>query len=132
MYHFGWSFTAWHKDWIRALESDKNILKVAFRGSGKTSIVRAYVVWNIIYSIDPYIVVQSFEDTLSGAWVREVAKILCTDSIVADYGMLFPFESKREDIVKKSFSSFETVHGVKIESKSLNQTLRGSNTYGKD
>lgn len=41
--------------------------------------------------------------------------------------MLFPFGMKRDDIAKASFSSFESTTGVKIESKSLAQTTRGSN-----
>jgi hypothetical protein len=63
--------------------------------------------------------VQSFEDVLSGAWVHQVAKILFEDSIVQDYGFLFPIETKKEDLAKKSVTNFETTNGVKIESKSL-------------
>jgi len=58
---------------------------LAFRGSAKTTIVRWYVVWCIIYKIEPYIIVQSYEDTLSGAWVREVAKMLMFPKVVLDY-----------------------------------------------
>ena len=50
--------------------------------------------------------------------------MLLEDSIVEDYGVLFPLESKREDLAKKSVSNFESTNGVKIESKSLGQTLR--------
>lgn len=103
------------------------MLLVAFRASRKTTIARAYCVWCIAYAKEPYIIVQSFEDSLSSEWVRAVAKLLMTDTIVADYGQLFPFQMKRDDIAKASFSSFESVTGVKIESKSLAQTTRGAN-----
>jgi hypothetical protein len=55
--------------------------------------------------------------------------MLCKDSIVNDYGQLFPFETKKEDLAKRSLSNFEATNGVKIASKSLWQTLRGANTY---
>lgn len=72
---------------------------------------------------------QSYEQTLSAESVREIAKMLCKDSIVEDYGMLFPFDSKREEMAKKSLSNFETTNGVKVISKASGQTLRGANTY---
>ena len=81
------------------------------------------------YKKEPSIVWQSYEQILSSESVREIAKMLCKDSIVADYGMLFPFESKREEMTKKSLSNFETTNGVKIASKASGQTLRGANTY---
>lgn len=74
---------------------------------------------------------QSFEDVLSAAWVTQVAKMLMEDSIIEDYGMLFPIESKREDLAKKSVSNFDSTNGVKIETRSLGQTLRGANIYKK-
>lgn len=77
------------------------------------------MVWCIIHSIEPYIVVQSYEANLSAEWVRQIAKMLSEPSIVRDYGHLFPFSQKREDISKASFSNFEAVNGVKVVSKSL-------------
>lgn len=62
---------------------------------------------------------QSYEDSLSKSWVREVAKMLMLPSIVQDYGFLFPLEMKRSDMSKSSMGSFETTNGVKIEAKSL-------------
>lgn len=72
---------------------------------------------------------QSYEQTLSAESVREVAKMLCKESIVDDYGMLFPFNTTKEDMAKKSLSNFEATNGVKIVSKATGQTLRGANTY---
>lgn len=72
---------------------------------------------------------QSYEDTLSAEWVRGVAQMLCEESIVQDYGHTFPFNVKKEDLTKHSVSNFTSTTGVKIESKSLNQVLRGSNSY---
>ena len=54
--------------------------------------------------MDPYIIVQSYESKLSGEWVRQVAKMLISPSIVKDYGMLFPFNVEREDMVFPFFS----------------------------
>lgn len=131
LYHWGWDFKDFHHDWADDMEAGYNVLIKGFRSSRKTTIARGYAVWCIAYQKHDYIVVQSFEDVLSGAWVHQVAKMLMEDSIVEDYGMLFPIESKKEDLAKRSVSNFESTNGVKIESKSMGQTLRGANTYKK-
>lgn len=111
------------------MQSNKNTMIVAMRASRKTTIARWYVIRSIIYKKDPSIIWQSYEDGLSGESVREVAKMLNKQSIVDDYWTLFPFTMKKEEFAKRSLSNFETTNGVKVESKSLWQTLRGANTY---
>lgn len=128
-YHFWWKFTDFQKDWLKSLQSNKNTMLIAFRASRKTTMVRGYVVRSIVYKKDTSIIWQSYEETLSNESVREIAKMLCKSSIVKDYWNLFPFESKKEDLAKRSLSNFEATNGVKIASKSLWQTLRGANTY---
>lgn len=128
-YHWGWDLKEFHENWLESMEEWYNVLLKWFRSSRKTTIARGYAVWCICYQKHDYIAVQSFEDVLSGAWVHQVAKMLLEDSIVEDYGVLFPLESKREDLAKKSVSNFESTNGVKIESKSLGQTLRWANVY---
>ena len=129
-YHFGWeNKVKFHHRWARQLQSRNNLIWEAFRGSRKTTMVRGYVVWCAAYNVEPYIIVQSYEGKLSGEWVRNVAKMLMQDSILKDYGMLFPLNIKREDLSKSSVTSFEATTGVKIESKSLGEVLRGANDY---
>lgn len=111
------------------MELGRNSVIKGFRSSRKTTLARGYVVWCTLYRKKRYIVVQSFEDTLSAAWVHQVAKMLFEESIIRDYGIIFPLEVKKEDLTKRSLSNFETTNGVKIESKSLGQTLRGANIY---
>lgn len=131
LYHWGWAFKDFHYNWAKDMEDFNSMLIIGFRSSRKTTIARGFAVWCIIYQKHDYIVVQSFEDVLSGAWVHQVAKMLLEDSITNDYGVLFPLESKREDLAKKSVSNFDATNGVRIESKSLGQTIRGANAYKK-
>jgi len=65
-------------------------------------------VWCIAYKKHPNIIVQSYEDSLSGEWVREVAKMLFSKTIVQDYGYLFPIETRKEELNKRSVSNFES------------------------
>lgn len=133
-YHFGWLDEApFEEEWDEAIEDEsKNLIFEAFRGSRKTTKLRGYVVWCIAYAKEPYIIVQSYEGNLSSEWVRQVAKMLMEESILKDYGTLFPFSVKREEISKASFSDFESTTGVKIASKSLGEVLRGANDYNKE
>jgi predicted phage terminase large subunit-like protein len=128
-YHYGWEFTEFQKERMESMESEYSTMLIGFRWSRKTTIARGFAVWCMVYKKESYMVRQSYEDSLSWASVREIAKMLCKKSIVDDYGMLFPFTSKQSDFAKKSLTNFETTNGVKIESKSLGQTLRWSNTY---
>lgn len=118
--------------WLWELEKKRNILLMGFRWSAKTTIIRWYVLWCILYKKNNYIIVQSYENTLSGAWVREVAKMLILPRIVMDYGNLYPFDLAKKNMAKSGMSNFEATNWVKIESKSLGETIRWANTLGKD
>lgn len=109
-YHFGREFTKFQKAWLKSMQSRNNTYIVAFRASRKTTMARGFVVWCVCYKKEPSIVWQSYEQILSSESVREIAKMLCKESIVADYGMLFPFDTKREEMAKKSLSNFETTN----------------------
>lgn len=127
-YHFWWKMKRFQKDWCKSLQSDQNTFLVWFRASRKTTLVRWYVCWCIAYKKHPSIIVQSYEDSLSSEWVREVAKMLFKKSVVEDHGNLFPVE-KQSELEKKSASNFESTNWVKVSAKSMWQTIRWSNTF---
>lgn len=129
-FHF-WraEITEFQKDWMVSLQWDLNTMLIAFRASRKTTIVRGYVVRCVTYKKEASIIRQSYEDTLSWESVRDIAKMLCKESIMRDYGELFPLTTKKEDLSKRSLSDFEATNWVRVASKSLWQTLRGANTY---
>lgn len=131
-YHYWFKAKQFHKDWMQSMQSDKNTFLEAFRASRKTTIARWYVCWCIAYKKEPSIIVQSYEDTLSWERVRECAKMLFQPSVVEDHGYLFPVERKTEDLSKRSLSNFESTNWVKVEAKSLWQTIRWTNTFNMD
>lgn len=57
--------------------------------------------------------------------------MLSTPEIIRDYGELFPSETKRKDMKKSSISNFEAHNGVKVASKSLGGTIRGTTVFSK-
>lgn len=111
------------------MQSKNNTYLVWFRASRKTTMARWYICWCIAYGKEPSIIVQSYEDTLSAEWVREVAKMLFKKSIIDDHWYLFPLSKKPEDLNKSSMSNFESTTGVKVAAKSMGQTIRGTNTF---
>jgi len=128
-YHFWWKMKRFQKEWADSMQSDKNTFIEAFRASRKTTLARWYVCRCIAYKKEPSIVVQSFEDSLSGEWVMEVAKMLFQSTVVMDHWYLFPIERKKEDLSKRSLSNFSSTNWVKIAAKSLGQTIRWTNTF---
>lgn len=131
-YHFGWNFKDFQIKRLRAMQSDKNVFLEAFRASRKTTIAKWYIIWRICYKTTKYSVRQTFDDEASSSSVRDIAKMLLKDSIVEDYWMLFPLETKKSDLAKRSLSNFETTNGVKVQSRSLWQTLRWANDYNSE
>lgn len=129
-FEFWYAYHSWNviapfqRKWFKALEGTNNILIEGFRASGKTTIVRWWVAWNIIYKKHDYIVVQSNEGGISAEWVRDVAKILCFKSLIEDHGSLYPFDFWKDKMAKAGQSSFETTNDVKIQSISLGETMR--------
>lgn len=128
-YHYWFKAKKFHKDWMVSMQSSQNVFLEAFRASRKTTIARGYVCRCIAYKKHPSIIIQSYEDSLSGAWVHEVAKMLFLPSIIEDHWYLFPIERKQEDLAKRSLQDFESTTWVKIAAKSLGQTIRGTNTF---
>lgn len=129
-YHYGWAgLKDFHKEMLDMFHGPKNLLLVTMRALRKTTIARGYAVWCIAYAKEPYIVVQSYEGENSASWVRSVAKMLMEPSIIHDYGQLFPYDIKREEMMKASLHNFNSTTGVKIESRSLKQRLRGAAEY---
>lgn len=128
-YHFWFIAKKFHRDWARSLQSEKNTFIEAFRASRKTTLVRWYVCRCIAYKKHPSIIVQSYEDSLSGEWVREVAKMLFAKTVLADHWYLFPVDKTKDDLNKRSLTNFESTNGVKVAAKSLWQTIRGTNTF---
>lgn len=132
-YHYWREDTAeFQKERARSMQSDKNTMIEWFRWSRKTTLARWYVVWSACYNKDPYIVRQSYEQWASSDNVRQIAKMLFKKSVVNDYWLLFPLESKKEDLAKKSLHNFETTNKVRIVAKSLWENLRGANEYDMD
>lgn len=122
-----------HWDWIEAIaNTDKHIMNESFRSSLKTEITKIYVIKSICYNVWKYIVVQSYDSAGSDEMVANISRMLVKESLVEDYGQLYPFSAKKSDFSKKSVTHFDTTNGVKIKAKALLEQMRGSNIYNED
>lgn len=128
-HYFKFPLSTFQAEWVNALETNLDLLIVAFRASRKTTLIRIFAIWCIVFKKEPSIIVQSYEDSLSWEWVREIAKMLFNKKIVQDYWVLFPLETKKEELTKKSITNFETKNKVRIRAKSLWGTIRWANSF---
>lgn len=128
-YHFGREFMDFHIDRMHSLQGDINTFIEWFRASRKTTIVKWYIIWCIVYKKYSYIVWQSYEDTASTGNVTDIAKMLFVKSIVIDYWQLFPLNSSIEDFSKKTQWNFDTTNKIRVQSRSLKQTARWLNEF---
>lgn len=131
-YHFWWKYKPFHLEWMKSLQTDKNTFLEWFRASRKTTLVKQFIVYCIVYKKYQYIVWMSYEDTDSTNNVTDIAKMLFKQSIVNDYWRLFPISSKLEDFAKKTQGNFNTTNKIKVQSKSISQSTRWLNTYDQE
>lgn len=128
-YHFWRDFKPFHVDWMESLESEKNTFIEWFRASRKTTVVKWYALWCVLYKKYNYIVWMSYSDTDSVSNVTDIAKMLFKESIVDDYWLLFPTDMKQEEFMKKKQWDFDTTNKVKVQSRWLAQSTRGMNIF---
>lgn len=128
-FHFWREFTDFQIDWMESLEKNTNTFIEWFRASRKTTIVKWYILRCIVYKKYNYIVWMSYADGDSVNNVTDIAKMLFKQSILDDYGQLFPLDVKQEDFAKKAQGNFDTTNKVKIQSKGLQQSTRWMNIF---
>lgn len=112
--------------------TDLSLLLEAFRWSLKTEITKIGVLYSIVYTLEEYIVIQSYEQSASDQWVRNLAKMLTSRSIVEDYGNLHPYGQKRESFEKSGSADFDARNGVKVQALSLGESARGLSNFSEE
>lgn len=124
------SISEWHEEYMYYLwMTELNMLVIGARWSLKTEIERVHAIWEILYAKEPYHVIQSYEQTASDQWVRNLAKMLTSKSIIEDYGNLHPYGQKRENFEKSGSADFDARNGVKVQAIALWENARGLGTY---
>lgn len=117
-----WNF---HYEWIEALFSWKNIFIEWFRWSIKTTIVSAYVTYEISNSFCKFVNWQSYDDGASTRNTTNIAIKLLNPLLVVDYWKILMLTWwNKEDLQKKSVWDFDTTTWCKVMATSLWQKLR--------
>lgn len=131
--NFECELATFHDDWLWYLGmTDMSLLFIAFRGSLKTEETKIYVLWLILYAVEEYIVVQSYEQTASNQWVRNLGKMMVSTTIVNDFGNLHPYGQKRQIFEKSGSADFDARNGVKVQAISLGENARGISNYSEE
>lgn len=131
--NFECDLASFHDDWLWYLAmTDMSLLFIAFRGSLKTEETKIYVLYAILYALEEYIVVQSYEQTASNQWVRNLAKMMTTSSIINDFGNLHPYGQKRQIFEKSGSADFDARNGVKVQAISLGENARGISNFSEE
>lgn len=131
--NFECELAVFHDDWLWYLAmTDMSILFIAFRWSLKTEETKVYVLYAILYALEEYIVVQSYEQTASNQWVRNLAKMLTSTTIVNDFGNLHPYGQKRQVFEKSGSADFDARNGVKVQAISLGENARGISNFSEE
>lgn len=130
VYHF-WrpEITKFQVDWMKSMQSSNHTFIEWFRASRKTTLVKVFIVWCICYKKRDYILRQSYEESDSRNNVTDIAKMLFAPTIINDYWLLFPKDTKLEEFNKKTQWVFDTTNKVRVQAKWLMQSTRWLNTF---
>lgn len=109
-------------DWVLFLEI------LAFRGSAKSTIVRAFVIWSIITKRRRYAILIGNTEPQAVKYLTNIRKALeqtpANDNLlVLDFGPFEPAKSGRDEWQKTAISIPK--YGARIEVFSANQSIRG-------
>lgn len=101
---------------------------IMFRESAKTSIIKPYLTWLILYHKRNYILVDSYEKQNSEKILTDVMNQLITNKrILSDFGRFIPISKDKDDEERKPkrISNFVTSNGVMVEAVSTQESVRG-------
>lgn len=113
-------------DWKR------NLVFIGFRECAKTAFIKYYVIYCIIFRINPYLVYICNDASSAKSKLFDVVYQLQTNrKLLADFWPLFNAwtSSPRQKVQKKTISQFITENEVKVEALGMKQSLRGR-VYG--
>lgn len=118
--HFECTLATFHKTWLEDIVSWDKIAWMAFRESLKTSIVKAYLVWCVVYKKKRFICWYWHDLSASMSNLFDIISILQTnEKIVNDFGMLFPYSQKSAKKERRSVKEFVTTNMIKFRALSL-------------
>lgn len=115
------------------LISEKKIRElgfIMFRESAKTSIVKAYITWCILYKKKEFILVSSYEKENSVNTIVDVINnLVANKKITSDFGQIVKLSKDKDDDKKraKRQSVFDMENGVRIIAISTQESPRGNN-----
>lgn len=138
-------FDDYHYDMMQDVHDllDGKITELAwimYRGSTKTALEKALILYCICYDIDPYITVGSFDDTNSEGILFDVIIELQTNMrIKEDFGELYNTVRSKDEITKKRIKDFMTNQpkdekgniigpGTRVEAHTTQESMRGRTT----
>ncbi len=107
----------------------RELALVAFRESAKTSIVKAFILWSIIFKKYPYIIVDSYEKSNAETILFDLIVQLQTNpKILHDFGQLYNAPAEKgefKETTQKRVSNFVSNNGIRVEAVSTQESLRG-------
>ncbi|MCF7843868.1 hypothetical protein K9M47_03145 [Candidatus Gracilibacteria bacterium] len=121
-YHY-----AFFKDCFDLSESKiREVVWIAFRESGKTSIAKIFVIWLIATKKRKYLNIDSFDRENSERILFDVAyEMVNNKRLQADFGVLFSKERSINDIKQNRINNFVCENGVRVEAHSTQESVRG-------
>lgn len=130
-HYFKYSLAPFQKDFIKDFEDIteckiRELILIAFREAGKTSLAKLYLIWLVAYKKREYINVDSFSKDNAERILFDIAFELTNNArLRADFGVLFSKERGISEVKQNRINNFITENGIRIEAHSTGESVRG-------
>lgn len=108
-------------------EKIREVLWVMYRESGKTTFLKLFIIWMIIFKKKHYINVDSFDKENAERILFDVVYELTNNKLLErDFGIFFSRKKENLDEIKKNtINNFVTQNGIRVEAHSTQESVRG-------
>ena len=81
----GFDIAEYHNEWYELLEKHPRLCLIAFRGSGKTSLISAYYIWIALFSTDKNFLIISNTFEQSKQVLKLIRKMIVDNAMLKNY-----------------------------------------------
>lgn len=104
----------------------KEVAWIQFRESGKSTMLKLFIIWLVCYKKKKYINIDSFDKENSERILFDVAYELVNNArLKADFGVLFSKERSISEVKQNRINNFVTENGIRVEAHSTQESVRG-------
>lgn len=129
--YFKYKLAPYHYEMFNDLQDLMNgkireLAWIMYRESAKTTVMKLFIMWLIVFKYRKYINVDSFDRENAERILFDVAFELTNNKLLqSDFGIFFSKKKSIDDIKQNRINNFVTENGIRVEAHSTQESVRG-------